>query len=332
MMKNIQRFFTIVALLFNGVVAYAQSASQIRAYIARYQHIAIDHEQRYKIPAAITMAQGILESGAGLSGLTRNANNHFGIKCGRGWKGGVYKAKDDEPGLSSFRCYSSAEASYEDHARLLLNNKVYASLFQYSVYDYRNWAYGLKRCGYATAPNYAESLIGFIDAYQLYNLTGGKKLRGGSNKRVVVKKVVKQVPIFEDEKNIVMNDNEQSSEQIMVEEAVKKYKVAVNDVRCTILYPGETLADISKKYGVPTKDLLKFNETNQASDFQAGDVVYLEKKKNKYTGAVDFYRVKEGDTLYSISQQFGVKMEKLAKLNHIDLYSRVKEGDKISLK
>lgn len=326
------RFLFVFIGLIAASVAHAQSAAQIRAYIAQYQHIAVDHQNKYGIPAAITMAQGILESGAGLSGLTRKANNHFGIKCGRGWKGGVYKAKDDEPGLSSFRMYSSAEASYEDHARLLLTNKVYKPLFQYSVYDYRNWAYGLKRCGYATAPNYAESLIGFIDAYQLYSLTGGKKLRGGTNRKVVVKKVVRQVPIFEDEKNVVMDDNEASSEQVMVEEVVQKYKVSVNDVRCTILYPGETLADIAKKYGVHTTELLEFNETNQADDFKAGDVVYLEKKKNKYSGALEFYRVKEGDTLYSISQQFGVKLAKLAKLNKKDQYSRVKVGEKILLK
>ena len=326
------RFLYAFILCLAATVAQAQSSAQIRAYIAQYQHIAVDHEQRYHIPAAITMAQGILESGAGLSGLTRKANNHFGIKCGRGWKGEVYKAKDDEPGLSSFRMYSSAEASYEDHARLLMTNKVYAPLFQYSVYDYRNWAYGLKRCGYATAPNYAESLIGFIDAYQLYNLTGGKKLRGGSNRKVVVKKVVKQVPIFEDEKNVVMDDNEASSEQVMVEEVVQKYKVSVNDVRCTILYPGETLADISKKYSVSTEELLEYNETNQAGNFKTGDVVYLDKKKKKYKGALEFYRVKEGDTLYSISQQFGIQLAKLAKLNGKDQFSRVKEGEKIKLK
>ena len=138
----------------------AQSSADIRAYIDQYRNIALDHEQRYGIPASITLAQGILESGAGKSGLTRASNNHFCIKKGNGWTGPTYAAWDDEPQKSSFRVYASAEESFNDHALLLSRASRYKSLFEKSVYDYRGWAIGLQRAGYATSPTYAQALIG----------------------------------------------------------------------------------------------------------------------------------------------------------------------------
>ena len=147
-------------VLIHNISCYAQSSSDIQSYITQYRQIALEQERRYGIPASITLAQGILESGAGKSMLTRNANNHFGVKAFGGWTGEVFLAWDDERQKSRFRKYSSAMESFRDHALFLRNNSRYRSLFANSVYDYRAWAIGLQRAGYATAGNYAKALIG----------------------------------------------------------------------------------------------------------------------------------------------------------------------------
>ena len=134
----------IIGFFFIFCKSFAQSPAEIRAYIDQYKTLALEHEDLYGIPAPITLAQGILESSAGTSGLATNANNHFGIKAFGGWSGGVYLAWDDESTKSKFRVYSSAEDSYEDHSRLIKNNKRYQSLFNISIYDYRGWASGSK--------------------------------------------------------------------------------------------------------------------------------------------------------------------------------------------
>ena len=327
---------SIVFILFAFATGVsAQSSADIRNYIAKYSQIALDQERAYGVPASITIAQGILESGAGKSGLTRNANNHFGIKAFGGWKGPIYQAWDDEPNKSKFRVYASAAESFRDHSLFLKNNSRYRSLFQKSVYDYRGWAIGLQKAGYATAQTYAKALIGFIDAYQLYAINGGVKLRSGTT--VTIRRPAgggKQQqqgrPEFLPEEQ--MDENEESEEEKSVKNAVQKFLVEVNDVRCTVLYPGQTLSSVSMKYDIPKQKLLEFNETTRESDFKEGDIVFLEKKKSKFTGAQDFYRVKEGDTVYGISQQFGIKMANLTKMNKLNLFSTLKEGDKLRLK
>ena len=179
------------------------------------------------------MAQGILESGAGKSTLTRNANNHFGIKAFGGWTGAIYLAWDDERQKSLFRKYPSAVESYRDHAQLLKNNSRYRRLFSNSVYDYRAWAIELQKAGYATAGNYAKALIGFIDAYKLYAINGGVKLRAGKTV-TIIRQISTTQPIFDAE--CVMNEYEESEEEVEVTNIVKKFVVDINEVRCTILY------------------------------------------------------------------------------------------------
>ncbi len=306
----------------------AQSASDILAYIEKYKGIALDQERKHGIPATITLAQGILESGAGKSGLTRNSNNHFGVKALGGWSGGVYKAWDDEPQKSSFRVYASAADSFEDHSKVLLAPR-YRSLFSKSIYDYRGWAIGLQKCGYATAKNYAVALIGFIDTYKIYAVNGGVKLRPG--KTVVITQTAGSAsPTFG--ADCQMDEDEQSEEEQTVKEAVTRYVVDINDVACTILYPGTTLSNISMQYDIPKDQLLEFNEVVVEEELHEGDIVFLDKKKKKYTGPKDFYTVREGDSLYGISQQFGIKLTNLAKMNRMDVSEKVHPGDKLKLK
>jgi len=325
-MKYLLLLLTIIV----PTVALSQSSGDIQAYIEKYKMIALDQERQYGVPASITLAQGILESGAGRSGLTRNSNNHFGIKAMGGWNGAVYHAWDDEPQKSRFRVYSNAAESFRDHSLFLRNNGRYRSLFSKSVYDYRGWAIGLQKAGYATAKNYASALIGFIDSYRLYAINGGVKLRAGST--VVITRTARQgsKPTFD--AACVQADDEESEEQQTVTRAVRRWVVDINDVRCTVLYPGMTLSSIAMKYDIPKQDLLDFNEITSENSLSEGDIVYLDKKKKKFTGAQDFYRVKSGDTLYDIAQQFGIRLSSLAKMNDTDIFTTLKEGTKIKLK
>ena len=308
--------------------AGAQSAADILAYVDQYKQIALDQEREFGIPAPITLAQGILESGAGKSGLTRSSNNHFGIKALGGWNGAVHLAWDDEPQKSRFRVYASAAESFRDHS-LVLKSGRYRSLFNKSVYDYRGWAIGLQRCGYATAKNYAAALIGFIDTYRLYAINGGVKLRAG--RTVIVKQTTTgSKPTFD--ASCQMNDDEQSEEEQNIAEAVTRYVVEINDVGCTLLYPGTTLSTISMQYDIPKEQLLEFNEVVVEEELHEGDIIFLDKKKKKFTGAQDYYHVRPGDTLYTISQQYGIKVANLAKMNGMDVGEKLYDGMKIRLK
>lgn len=307
---------------------FAQSPTEIRAYIDQYKSLALEQERLYGIPAPITLAQGILESTAGQSGLATNANNHFGIKALGNWRGEIYQAWDDEPTKSKFRVYASAKESFEDHSRLIKDNSRYQSLFNFSVFDYRSWANGLQKAGYATASNYAKALIGYIDAYQLYSINGGVKLKPGK-KKVITKTVTVEELIEDDE---VLDDSQTSEEEKELLAISQKFVVAINDVRCTILYPGETLSSIAMKYDIPKHKLLEFNETEDESFFQEGYIVYLQKKKRKYQGTQDYYRVQANETLLDIAQKFGIRTASLAKMNHKDTFSKLKEGEKLRLK
>jgi flagellum-specific peptidoglycan hydrolase FlgJ len=134
-------------------------------YIDRFKDIAVQEMNTYGIPASITLAQGLFESGAGNSDLARVANNHFGIKCGMSWSGESYY-KDDDAVNDCFRVYSNPEDSFRDHSEFL-KKKNYALLFELDKNDYKGWAYGLKAAGYATNPKYPQLLINIIVKYNL---------------------------------------------------------------------------------------------------------------------------------------------------------------------
>ena len=272
-MRNIIIFILILLYSF---CSYSQNSRAVQSYIEKYKAVALQHEKEYGIPASITLAQGILESGAGTSSLTRASNNHFGIKAGNGWSGQVHLAWDDETVKSRFRCYNSPEESFIDHAKLLSTSKYYRNLFKINIYDYRGWAYGLKKAGYATSPTYAQALIGLIDHYKLYAINGGAKLRPG--KTVIIttyKDVVK--PVFEEDD--IISDDEITEEEASVVEAMNRYVAEINDIHCTVIQPGEDLAAISRKYDIAPSDLMNYNELATENQAKEGDIIFLDKKK-----------------------------------------------------
>ena len=273
-------FRTIILAFFSisAIFVFAQTPSEIRVYINKYKALALEQENLYGIPAPITLAQGILESSAGTSDVATHANNHFGIKALGGWSGGIYRAWDDESTKSKFRVYKSVEESYIDHSKILKNNSRYQSLFNVSVYDYRSWANGLQRAGYATSKEYAKA----IDAYELYTINGGVKLR--PNKKGSIVKTIKIEDLSKAD-DYVIDASEKTEEEEEITRTLQKFVVEINEVRCTILYPGETLASISMKYNIPKSKILDYNETTSETDIHEGDIVYLEKKKRKFRGS-----------------------------------------------
>ena len=307
---------------------HGQTSNDIIRYISKYKKIALAQEKSFGIPASITLAQGILESGAGKSMLTVHANNHFGIKAGSSWRGDIYMAWDDEINKSRFRKYSSAKESFDDHAKVLKGNR-YSFLFSKSVYDYRAWAYGLQKAGYATATNYAKALNGYIDAYKLYSINGGVKLKPGKT-IPITKYITKEQPVFD--ADCLIEDEDQTEEEEFIKRTINRYVVEINDVRCTLLYPGESITSISMKYDIPKEQILEYNEVVTDTNIKEGDIVFLEKKKTKYNGSRDYYIVKENDTLYGVSQQFGIRLSNLVKINGINLFSKLQVGQRLRLK
>ena len=249
------------------------------AYIARYSGMAVDQMKKYGIPASITLAQGLLESDAGRSTLATKCNNHFGIKCHNDWKGRKMYHDDDER-QECFRCYSSPEDSYRDHSLFLANGARYKSLFKLGTTDYKGWAKGLKAAGYATSPTYANKLIELIERYGLdrYDGKNGVRLKPG------------QIP---------------------------HQPLLVNGQRCVRLREGETLKDIAREYGMQLSMLRRFNEVDHKFTPPVGTLIFLERKKSRADREHRTYVVKKGDSLWSISQQFGVKMKPLANRNHL---------------
>lgn len=248
-------------------------------YISRYAGMAVEQMKQYGIPASITLAQGLLESDAGRSSLATKCNNHFGIKCHSDWTGRkIYH--DDDARQECFRCYSNADESFRDHSLFLVNGSRYKSLFKLGPTDYKGWARGLKAAGYATSPTYADKLIELIERYRLdsYDSGSGVRLKPG------------QLP---------------------------HQPLLVNGQRCVRLREGETLKDIAREYGMQLSLLRRFNEVDRKFVPPSGTNVYLERKKSRADREHRTYVVRKGDSLWSISQQFGVRMKPLANRNKL---------------
>jgi len=288
--------------------SYYRSEETI-AYINTYHAIAIRKMLDYKIPASITLAQGILESGSGKSDLAQNANNHFGIKCTSDYTGGRY-LKDDDIKDDCFRVYFHAEESYHDHSIFLTTRKHYSNLFTLDITDYKGWARGLKEAGYATNPQYPEILIAVIEQNQLYeyDLNPEKYLK-------------------EEEENF---DKWliPSKREIIEQEFVYVEKDNINGVRCILVKSGETFYGLSRKSEISIENLKKYNDFPDDYVLRAGEYIFLQKKKRKYEDQ-KYHEVRKGETLHLISQKYGIKKRRLIKMN--GLKEEVTEGMQLVL-
>ena len=290
----------ILCLASWALIGVAQSNAYLQ-YIETYKIMAIDQMQRYRIPASITLAQGLIESDAGRSTLATVANNHFGIKTGGLWNGPYILRNDDAPN-EKFRKYKSAAESYEDHSRFLSTRGRYSSLFNLKLTDYSSWATGLKAAGYATNPRYAEILIGIIERY---NLAQYDRMRlvypnGGAKQRARVER-----PVY-----------------------------LCNDLVYVVAKRGDDFAAIAYDTGISESKLRKYNEVGKEYMLAEGDVVFLAKKKKHVAEPLrmKLHTVQPGESMYSISQRYGIRLKYLYKWNLFPKDYELSVGDRLLLK
>ena len=262
--------------------------------------------QRWKIPASITLAQGIFESGAGQSELAVKGNNHFGIKC-HGWTGRTLYHNDDQQG-ECFRAYPSAFDSYEDHSRFLANGQRYRSLFSLKTTDYKGWARGLKAAGYATNPQYADRLIELIQLYRLYQY-----------------------------------DTATTYDHFMADHAKDRPAIVGQQLHPIKIYNknyylyarrGDTFKSIGEEIGISYRKIAKYNERDKKDALQEGEIIWLKKKQTKapkeYKGRLHY--VRQGESMYSIAQTYGIRLKSLYKLNRLSPDYDLRIGDALRLR
>ncbi len=299
---HISRLSVIFLLSTYSVLAVAQRKSPAyEKYVKQYSVIAVQHQKKYRIPASITLAQGLLESGAGQSELARKSNNHFGIKCHTDWKGGRVYHNDDYEG-ECFRKYRSPEQSYDDHALFLVNRPRYSVLFDLHVKDYKGWAKGLQKCGYATDRAYANRLIKLIEDYELYRYDSAK--------------TIKQTTV--------------TSTRPAVKSRYTIYKT--NGLLYVYATGSDSFESIAGTLDFSVKELMKYNEMPADFPLQANDIVYLQKKKKKADKPYYDHVVQVGESMHSIAQKYGIRVSSLYKMNKKHKDYIPEEGDVLKLR
>jgi len=304
----LKKTITLLILIYFSGILLAQSNSREK-YIDKYKKIAISEMDRAGIPASIKLAQGILESNAGQSSLARKAQNHFGMKCGSQWDGDTYYLEDDDYNdagkliKSCFRVYRKDKESYIAHSEFLRDPRKryrYGDLFKLNPLDYKAWAHGLKSAGYATSPTYAEKLIGIIESYELYRYDqqGAPEIERPDDDRY---------------------PEEEYKDEIAAEDINDSGILFLNDVKMILSEENDTPLEIAHRTGVKARRILKYNDklTVPTQDVAANSRVYLQRKRNGYRGKKKYHQVREGETIYTISQAYGVKVKKLRSRNRI---------------
>lgn len=300
-MKRIIFSFLCMFVAFQTAISQTMTWNQrYQNYFDKYKDVAVEQMLKYRIPASITLAQGVLESAAGNSELATKANNHFGIKC-NGWTGRK-SYHDDDARNECFRAYDSVYESYQDHSVFLTTSKRYSNLFQLKLTDYKGWARGLKTCGYATSPTYATKLIEIIELYKLYQYDTAKhfdkfqaqQVKGGDSRQ-----------IYAFNKNYYLKARRR-----------------------------DTFRSLAKEVDISYRKLARYNERDKNDVLEEGEIVWLKKKQNKapknYKGRLHY--VKNGESIYSISQLYGIKLKKLYKLNNLPPTYQIRVGDALRVR
>jgi LysM repeat protein len=308
------KYFSLAIVLFcNYLNLFSQSKGRDyrEEYIERYKTIAITEMKRSGIPASITLAQGMLESDNGKSTLAKNSNNHFGIKC-HDWTGQKVYHDDDKKG-ECFRKYKNPDESFLDHTDFLMSRQRYGFLFDYKSTDYKSWAKGLKKAGYATHPSYDQMLIKIIEENNLYyfdqELTASQRpithYRGSKK--------------YSSDPDFSINLNARPIYQ-------------KNNVDYVVVKPGDTFDKISREMEMLSWELLRYNELTSDSVLHEGQILYTQPKRRKAEMGQDTHIVKPGETIYSISQLYAIKSSRLYKLNNLPQEGQINPGDIINLR
>ena len=300
---------TLVVLL--GVLPMALQAqrrnSRYNSYIKEYAPLAVEQMKKHKIPASITLAQGLLESGAGTSSLARKSNNHFGIKCHSTWRGKKVYYDDDAP-KECFRAYRKVEDSYEDHSKFLTEGARYRFLFDLKITDYKGWAKGLKKAGYATDRSYANRLITIIEDYELYKYDSQ-----GMSKREARKlaNLLKKKPWLANPHQVYI----------------------ANGLAYVVVREGDTFKLLGGEFDISWKNLVDYNDLHKEYVLEPGDIIYLKKKNKKAQKPYEIHVVRDGESMHSISQTYGIRLKYLYKMNKKKMEEYVPEvGDTLRLR
>lgn len=302
-------FSCITMVLTAGLEAQTTTDSLYWSYIRKYSDLAVNEMYYSKIPASVTMAQALLESRFGTSELAVNANNHFGIKCQTGWTGEVYHYQDDDDN-TCFRKYGSIEESFRDHSHFLMYRPRYQELFKLDPKDYTGWAHGLKLAGYATNPNYAPQLLRIIEDYKLYLLD-------------TMQPEVVAVTAAQD---LEIPNNVKSA-------AHPTPKVFHrNRIDFTIASDSDNIETLTRKYQKLNWEIRKYNEIPKDQDVRSGQVVYLQPKRKQAEAGYTTHVVEPGESMYSISQTYGIQLKWLYKRNAMQKGTEPNVGDEIWLR
>lgn len=280
-------------------------------YIAQWQHVAIQQMEMHGIPASITLAQGLLESGNGNSTLAQRSNNHFGIKCHSDWKGKRVYHDDDRRG-ECFRKYKDAADSYEDHS-IFLKKRRYAFLYDLKPTDYKGWARGLKKAGYATDPKYPHKLIDLIERYDLDKLDNGR--RG---------------EVFASSGKPTTSGGSEGDNVVQFGSG-HSLQLHENKVKFLRAKEGDSFKSLAKELELRPGMLARWNDMDKGKRLEQGQIIFIQPKRNKVRGA-EMHNVQAGESLWSISQRYGIKLSKLAEYNGTRTDVPLTPGQKLRLK
>ena len=341
-MKHISTLIiTFVCLFaaFSPVQASPAEDTPQQRYIDKYADLAVEEMRRSGVPASITLAQGLLESRYGQSDLAVKGNNHFGIKCHSNWNGPKMRGDDDKE-KECFRKYRTVEQSYRDHSDFLRYRDRYKFLFDLDPKDYKGWAYGLKKAGYATDPAYPKKLINLIEEYELYKYDRGRKYKNSKVAKepapeVEVKKEkpsktvdVKSPSQLEQPKPV---KNEKAKNTFTI--ALSRQKYSLNGVPFIYASKGDTYASIAASNNLFQKEILRYNDLDTAEELLPGTIVYLQPKKKQTVKGLDKHIVEsEGETLRGIAQRYAITLKSLCKMNNLPQNHTLRPGDELLLR
>ena len=315
------KYFLFLLSFFWVVAVFGQNGSGQNTreeYIEKYKDLAVKKMQEFGIPASITMAQGCLESNNGNSQLARKANNHFGIKC-HDWDGKSY-FMDDDKANECFRKYKNPVDSYRDHSLFLTTRERYALLFELDITDYKGWAKGLKKAGYATNPKYADLLISIIDEYDLH------KLDKAELDEIYATEIKTET---KDDRTFISAIDADSLAPVKIGGGDRKIYIN-NGVKYIIAREDDSFYSIATDLIIYTYQIYKYNDLRSDDKIEAGEILYVEKKRKK--GLVDKHTVLEGETLRSISQIYAVKIKSLSKMNGMKKDDSLPIGKKLYIR
>lgn len=307
----------VIIFVFGCTTLTAQNTYTTKEYIDKYAEWAVDEMKRTGIPASITLGQAILESGSGNSRLTVEGNNHFGIKCHSDWKGEKFY-EDDDAEQECFRKYKSAYESFKDHSEFLRQHNRYAFLFDLDPTDYKGWAKGLQKAGYATNPKYADILIGLIERHQLY-IYDSETLSDTDDTGILAEGSLREQvqPGFTD--NWVINPYDRDIHENNGREMIVARK-------------GDNITALAQELDMKRWQLYKYNDMEKGDSIMAGQFVYLQPKRNKAEAGMEEHVVQQGETVWEISQKYGIKEKKLRKNNNLSDSEESTAGDTLYLR